>query len=212
MRISTCRPASPPAALISSAPISSPYCIDKPLCVSIPVKGMIAPTRIGSLCAATPRTSREPASDSAPAAAMPRSRVRRSNAEPNMRFEVSIAMRLLRQELTACGRVRERLHDVLGEQVELLQIWCQRVQHHVLDAHVDPFLDLPLDVVDRPRDIDRGQIIPGTLRTDHRAKAALLLSDHGVTIIPFLDPDEILLCDCERLGHPSLSPRLEDQL
>src|SRR5687767_9134763 len=207
--ISTCRPASPPAALISSVPISSPYCIDSPLCVSRPVKGMIAPTRIGSPWAAAPRASREPARGIVPAAATPRSRVRRSNAGRKMRFEVTIATRLL---LLSSGRVRERLHNVLGELVELLQVRGQGVKHHVLDTHVDPGLDLPLDVLDRPHDVDRCQVVPGTLGTDHCAEAALLLGDHGITVPPFLDPDEVLLRDGERLGYPSLPPRLQNQL
>ena len=65
----------------------------------------------------------------------------------------------------------------LGEKIELMQVGRHRVQKKLLDPGVDPLLDAALNVIDRPRQIDRLDVIPGPLVGDDGHHVSLLLLD-----------------------------------
>ena len=58
----------------------------------------------------------------------------------------------------------ERLDDVLGDQLELLEVGGHRVEHQVLHPGVDPGLHLGLDLVDRARHVDARRCTPTAVR------------------------------------------------
>src|SRR5215208_1445785 len=63
-------------------------------------------------------------------------------------------------------RVRERLEDVLREELELAKVGRHRVQQKVFDARVDARLDAPLNIVDRAGEVDRLDVVPRALVRD----------------------------------------------
>lgn len=62
-----------------------------------------------------------------------------------------------------------------GNQVELVQVGGERVEHHVLDTSINPGLYLPLYLINRSWHIDGVDVFPGTFVAGDSREPALLL-------------------------------------
>ena len=96
---------------------------------------------------------------------------------------------------------------MLGDQLELLDVGGQRVQHQVLHSGVDPGLDLGLDLVDGARHVHLVDVLPRPLVADDVAEPRLLHRTHFVGSAALLDPREVLVGDGERDPTAGLGPR-----
>src|SRR4051812_22608836 len=111
-----------------------------------------------------------------------------------------LCSRYTASEPSAVGRVSdgtadsvaERGQDVLGHQLELVEIARQRVQHQLLDAGVLGVLDLLLDLVDDPGEVARVDVVPRPLLADALTEPPLLLGPHVVGASGLRQPGEVL--------------------
>src|SRR5450759_2390202 len=86
---------------------------------------------------------------------------------------------------------RERFEDVLGKEIELMQVGRHCVQEHLLDSGVDPLLYAALNVIDRPGQVDRLDVVPRPLVGDDGHHVALLLVDRRGIRSLLAEPAEI---------------------
>src|SRR5438309_1858232 len=103
-------------------------------------------------------------------------------------------------QVTSRPPVPERLQQVPGEQVELAQVSRHGMQEQVLDAGLQPGLDALLDLVDGPGEVDRLDVLPGSLVGDDPQHPLLLLGDRILPPRFLAQPEEVLVGHDEAPG------------